>query len=65
MGRRYDKRAALTPGLQAVVLTNKPLAAPDPCCCRLLASVVRNCWSSLVVSLDDVLDEAPIAVNRF
>jgi hypothetical protein len=48
------------------VLTNRPLAAPEPCCCRLLASDVRNCWSSLVVLLvDELLDEAPMAVNRF
>jgi hypothetical protein len=35
----------------------------------LLASVVRNCWSSEVALLDEVLDELldepPIAVNRF
>jgi hypothetical protein len=31
----------------------------------LLASVVRNCWSSEVVSLDELLDEPPIAVKRF
>lgn len=48
------------------MLTNRPLAAPEPCCCRLLASDVRNCWSSLVVLLvDELLDEAPMAVNRF
>jgi hypothetical protein len=47
------------------VLTNRPLAAPEPCCCRLLASVVRNCWSSEVALLDELLVELPIAVNRF
>jgi hypothetical protein len=48
------------------VLTNRPLAAPEPCCCRLLASVVRNCCSSVVVLLvDELLDEAPMAVKRF
>lgn len=32
----------------------------------MLASDVRNCWSSLVVLLvDELLDEAPMAVNRF
>jgi hypothetical protein len=31
----------------------------------LLASVVRNCWSSEVVLLDELLDELPIAVRRF
>jgi hypothetical protein len=31
----------------------------------LLASDVRNCWSSVVVLLDELLDEEPIAVNRF
>ncbi|RAR65163.1 hypothetical protein C7401_104279 [Paraburkholderia unamae] len=47
------------------MLTNRPLAAPCPCCCRLLASVVRNCCSSVFVSLVELLDDPPMAVNRF
>jgi hypothetical protein len=31
----------------------------------LPASVVRNCWSSVVVLLVELLDEPPRAVNRF